>query len=726
MKTFISKRNKYVRKKINKKTSTVRRHVYSRQTRKRKKLRNVRGGENFFGNVSNLIGKTARQIKSAVEVSAFALLDTSNVKRLHFKNQFFIDYMDIDTIRKLYADPKIIIKYDKHINDTTTTSDRLGQNGYLASPEKESIYAPIDDEDNLETVKEDNEFNDFLNYSIFSKDAISFNRLNNAEIIDPRFYDEIIMNGSLAETDKAFFHKKCIAFKNDDLHNAMFEMTYYWKYLLHSMLWDANDKTRYILYFLYSEFTKKILQNKEHVKKLRTSSYFIKFMHFFHELFRKLKTKKIKEELETVDEMEKIKIIEQDTSASLEVNNQSATGSNDGDSTKTQKKNKPLKFNDIITQIRGFFNVPYSIINEESNQSFTEYAKKNKKYTELPPYYTVIDVKHALDTVNQFLQKIIDTKNPKELMDIIYFKNSQIASAYNKVFSAANKKFPIIVKFEEYTGKYTFFKDLFAKDKNYRDSKDYYDEFTCKFIIDEIIKKQDQINKIIKDFAAKKENYESLENSKLLKITGITQTLVNNLTFGIIGDALTVKGGGLNDINERFGYYLEKKKSIIQEKYNKIISNFKSHPFLELLQCALFQSALHTYRNYIIEPMFPENPTEPMHTTLPLKLYKTLGLYSNRMANVVCQSPLNQIIKRWLDIAWYYKMFLKSPHCFKLGFLASMIREQWSLISPPIETPTNDATELNDVSPQKNENTDVNKMTEEELDKMIAEFASDN
>ena len=692
----------------------MRRHVYSRQTRKRKTHRNVRGGKNFFGNVSNFIGKTARQIKSAVEVTAVALIDTSNVKRLHFKNQFFIDYLDIDTIRKLYGDldSKIIIKYDKHINDTTTTSDRLGQNGYLAYIDKnhvvENNYLMVEPT----TVKEDNKFNDFFNYSIFSKDAISFNRLNNAEIIDPRFYSDI-KKSNPATTDLVFFQKHCIAFKNDDLHNAMFEMMYYWKYLLHSMLWDANDKTRYILYFLYSEFTKKILQNGEHVKKLRNSSFFIRMLNYLHDLFRNIATRKTKEELELSNEIEEIV-----NSGTNEPPDEYVDG---GSSEPTQKTIKKLSVNDIITQVRGFFNVPYSIVKQENINSFIDYAKKNKKYTELPPYYTVIDVKYALYTVNKFLQQIIDTskKDPKELMDIIYFKNSQLSTVYNKVVGADKKKYPIIVKFEEYTSKNTFFKDLFGGE-DYRKSTEL-NNLSCNYFIHDILGKQEKINQIIKDFVAKKENYESLENSKLLKVSGMSQYLVNILSFGLIGEPVTVKGGGLNEINQRFGYYLEKKKSIIQEKYNKIISTFNSHPFLDLIKCALFQSALNTYRKYIIEPMFPEYPTEHVDTTLPLKLYKTLGLYSLRMVNMVCQSPINQILKRSLDIAWYYKFFLKSPHCYKLGFLTSMIREQWSFISPPIETPANDTTSTDDTVPASEPESEPAsvpaKKTEEEIAK---------
>jgi hypothetical protein len=84
------------------------------------------------------------------------------------------------------------------------------------------------------------------------------------------------------------------------------------------------------------------------------------------------------------------------------------------------------------------------------------------------------------------------------------------------------------------------------------------------------------------------------------------------------------------------------------------------------------------YLKYIIDPMFSVT-VKSEQQILPLKLYKTLGLYSLRMANVVCQSPLNQIISQTTQS----QGLIKSPHCTQLGFLTSMVREEWSTISPP-------------------------------------------
>jgi hypothetical protein len=782
MKTFSVNTPKKYRKKLRKsrkkrharKTQIVRRTRYgSKKTRRRKRYNN--GGAGFFESLSKTasdLSKTAsaaaskvvRDVKGAIEVTAYGLVDTSNVKRLHFKNQFFIDYMDIKTIQNLYGNQNLIIKY----MNSGDSSDRIGQNGYLASSsssnppinnttQSSSLQTSNSDESseeevqgdknndlaNSETVQEKNKFSEYFKFPVFSKDAVSFNLMNNVEIIDPRCYEKIKKHDKLKDSNKLkYFQSHCIAFRNDRVHNALYEMQYYWKYMLHSMLWDGNDKTKYGVYFLYTEMTKKIINNSELAKKLRSSSYFIKFLNYFHDLFRRSPKKqenatkstnaeqnpvedagndsdntpptaalfeisKLNDFQQVVEQKSAAPLVEQKSAAPLGEQKSAAPlgeqksaaplgEQKSADPLAEQKsadplaeqKSAPSKFNalsanDIITQLRGFFNVPYTIKDNDGKDnidSFIIYAIENKKYTELPPYYTAIDAKYALYTINEFLDRIINhSTEDKTLVNIIYFQNSQLSTAYNKLFPNATEKkyYPVIVKYEEYpANKYDFFKKHFDKSSDYRESTATWTTDSCNKLIAKIIDKQENIKTIMADFLADKQNYQNLEETKLFNFKGLSQMAIN-LFLGAADGNVPLLGGG---VKERMDNYLEKKKSIIREKYIKLSTMYKSNMFLDLVQCALFQCAANTYRKYIIDPMFL-NVVENQQI-LPLKLYKTLGLYSLRMTNVVCQSPLNRVVSFYDPSG-----LVKSPHCIQLGFLTSMIREEWSIISPPLAVP---------------------------------------
>jgi hypothetical protein len=860
----ISRKYKY-RRSIHRKTRNVRHYTRGRKikTSRRKRRHGHKGGETFLDKVKGVVEgvKSAAVgvassapvgvVKSAVKVTALGLLDTSNVKGLHFKNHFFIDYMDIATIRDLYGDDKILIRYNtpgldpKNLNFEiemihTDKLDRLGQNGYLISPGTSTESTTNNPKD---TISYDpfgvKEIHDFWQIRILEKDAISFDRLNNAEMIDPRFYSKIKSNMTTAKEDLKYFLTHCIAFKKDELHCAMYELVYSWRYLLHTMLWDANDKTKHLVRFLYSAFTRKIMQNKAYANQLKDSIMFIQILKIFREFFRRnfSNTKPQENASETVphniaeqkiaeEEFQEIvndtapdiddtitpseddlyDVSDSDEESLYDVSDSDEESLYDVDVSdvvsddpklKGGSNYSPVLDTDIITQLRGFFNIPFNVLNGmDSNEAFIKYANDNKKYTELPPFYTVVDVKYALHTVDSFLQKILDTTDMEILgKEVIYFQNSKLTVAYNYITKSTNhakkktgekmskvvknvtstlsnflnvrqKKTdpttenanpttenaspttenaspttenanpttetkvygPKIAKYMEYptaptrTLKYTFFQNFFNNDADYRKSSESFQPKTIQELIKSILTKQDQINEKIDKFIADKANYKDyLEDAAIFSGVGVSQRIIDYIVYflfetSIDTEFITNGGGGVTDrlskgwtdfkerstkardsfylIKKRFGNYTAKKKSILREKYFKIMSLYKTNPFLDLVKCALFQSATNTYRRYIIDPMFKDNVVANQQQILPLKLYKTLGLFSLRMVQVVCQSPLNRTISRFTPT---YGL-VKTPHCYQLGFLTSMIRSQWYIISPP---PDEESKETSSPLPQK-------------------------
>jgi hypothetical protein len=821
----------------------VRHNTWGRKikTSRRKRRHGHKGGETFLDKVKGVVEgvKSAAVgvassapvgvVKSAVKVTALGLLDTSNVKGLHFKNHFFIDYMDIATIRDLYGDQKILIRYNTPGIDPKSSNfqiemihtdklDRLGQNGYLISPGTASTESTTNTP--KDTILYDpfgvKEIHDYWQIHILEKDAISFDTLNNAEMIDPRFYLDIKNSKTNGNEDLKYFLTHCIAFKNDELHCAMYELVYSWRYLLHTMLWDANDKTKYLVGFLYSAFTRKIMQNKAYANQLKDSIMFIQILKNFREFFRRnfSKTKPSEKETNTSTENQPLnpeetkKFVNHEladiinepepeifeelddvTGKTVATNNipnddiyaydssddalkddnddmftidENDAALKDDNEPNAEKKSGGSNYSkvsetDIITQLRGVFNIPFNVLNGmDSNEAFIKYAKDNKKYTELPPYYTVDDVKYALYTINAFLQKILDTTDMEILgKEVIYFQNSKLTVAYNYITKSTNhakkktgetlsntltsvsnaaKNFtnkitskpntntnptadpnvdpnvekkvygPKIVKYIEYPTTYTFFRDFFSKIPDYRKSSNDFQTKPIKVLINNILDKQDDINTMIDKFIADKANYkEYLEDAAIFSEVGVSQRVIDFFVYFFFGSAIDselINGGGVRDrltdgwqylkdksnkardsfykMKGRFGNFNAKKQSIIREKYFKIMSLYKTNPFLDLVKCALFQSATNTYRRYIIDPMFKDNVVANQQQILPLKLYKTLGLFSLRMVQMVCQSPLNRTISRFTPTFG----LVKTPHCYQLSFLSSMLRSQWYIIAP--------------------------------------------
>lgn len=158
--------------------------------------------------------------------------------------------------------------------------------------------------------------------------------------------------------------------------------------------------------------------------------------------------------------------------------------------------------------------------------------------------------------------------------------------------------------------------------------------------------------------------------------------LLTNAIVENIENAPVVSGGGLTD---RMETYVNKKMSILKEKTSKAYQGVvKKNYFLDCVKVAFLHAARHRLRKYVIGELF-KTPDQMSRTASPLrvedlkntlKIYKTLGLYSVRMANVVCQSPINKIIGQF-DPS---QSLLKTPHCFQLSFLTGMIINSFAKI----------------------------------------------
>ncbi len=721
-----------------------------RRTRKQK-------GSGFLGDT---LTKTMRNLKSAIEVTAVGIIDTSNVKRLHFKNQFFVDYMDVASIRKLYGDETIQIRQ----NDR---QDYIGSLGYLTktsqtpgtpqTPETQEKTQADNEPENKDPVPDDSTI-DKLWKIVNVPNSLSFNRLNQAEIIDPLFYENIMQGND--ENQKNLMKSKCITFTREC--QALFELQYTWKYLLHSLLWDMNDKSRATLRFIYTEMTKQIIQRPEYATFLRKSSTVVYLINFFARI-----GSSFKQSYDSVAEYAKKQIenVRKTPSALYASLFGSAAESTKSEGTTVQPQpptnspspvagqlqptnppspmaeqpqptnppidpsildNSPVSIGQLLTQLRGYYNVPFwEGVDSHFNDNYIKYAIENKKFSELPPFYMLDDIKFVLNTTIKFLEKIASSSsNDDSLNKVVFVHNSMKCSVYNrlpfnKVYSL---EIPTNIEYDKSKGQLFFFSELFEPDS----SKDQpstsprpegeRQSVTDEDIITLLIKiqgYQTDINNKFVDFKANGKQYIRehpflVSKDELDNLAQFALNRVNDATQNL------VLGGGLT---ERMETYVNKKMSILKEKTNKAYQGVvKKNYFLDCVKVAFLHAARHRLRQYVIAPLF-ETPNQMSRTASPLrvedlkntlKMYKTLGLYSVRMANVVCQSPINKIIGQF-DPS---QSLLKTPHCFQLSFLTGMIINSFAkiqannanvkdVIPDPMTKDTGDEKETDDEGKEK-------------------------
>jgi len=670
-----------------------------RRTRKQK-------GSGFLGDT---LTKTMRNLKSAIEVTAVGIIDTSNVKRLHFKNQFFVDYMDVASIRKLYGDETIQIRQ----NDR---QDYIGSLGYLTSPrleeERQSVTktsqipeTPIQNTPETPDVNVENSQNkdltenkdpvpddstiDKLWKMVNVPNSLSFNRLNQAEIIDPLFYENIMQGND--ENQKNLMKSKCITFTREC--QALFELQYTWKYLLHSLLWDMNDKSRATLRFIYKEITKEIIQRPEYATFLRKSSTVVYLINFFARIGSAFKqsydsvAEYAKQQIESVRKTpSKLYALLIGSAAESPVNDNKTTS--EGTTVQPQPTNppspvagqpqptnppidpsildnSPVSIGQLLTQLRGYYNVPFwEGDHSHSNDKYITYAIENKKFSELPPFYMLDDIAFVLNTTIDFLKKIANlSSNDDSFNKVVFVHNSMKCSVYNRL--PFNKVYSLEIPTNIEYDTPSFFSESFESDSS-RDQPS--DKKNIIASLETIQTYQQKINNKFVDFQANGKQYirehpflGSDESDNFAQV--VANTFVDNATN-------VVSGGGLT---ERMETYVNKKMSILKEKTNKAYQGVvKKNYFLDCVKVAFLHAARHRLRKYVIGELF-ETPDQMSRTASPLrvedlkntlKMYKTLGLYSVRMANVVCQSTINKIIGQF-DPS---QSLLKTPHCFLLHF----------------------------------------------------------
>lgn len=752
---------------------------------------------------TSVASNLASSIKSAVEVGVTGLVDTSNVKRLHFKNQFFVEYMDMKTVNALYGRPNNDIDLAFYSeNNNANNNQTIGKLGYLVSksnsanqinqdnkdapavePPTEEDKQPVSSAENGDEKTNDHTTDDLnkdnkpvddpmskylaiVDVSKFvpSSSYVSFNRLNGAEIIDPKFYAKFATewaNDPTKSKEWKAFQRKCVTFKDTEQYKAMYEIQYTWKYMLHSLLWDMNDKAKLALRYLYTEYGKEIAQRSNYAQIMYDSSSVLK-------VFVGMSNTK-----QTV-----LNVASSSATGAYNLANKAATGTynlankaynyvkpsnkymetSTPDSNSTEQMSNPNQGNepsddttapsenpmnvdeakeimqsanipslpsppvqkdvtstDILIQLRGYYNIPFSTkADRHGPDAYKQYAIDHNKYTELPPYYTYRDACFALETVLAFLTKVneTDVNNWNNVIDI---RNSAFAYSKNILVKKGilfnNMYRPEINREEIYVPngtKHSFFQTYFSDKEKYRDSEP---SKSLTELITEITSKplNESITEKMKKFMEDETNLKGMGVPSMFRLANTEQTAINvalQQIANVTTSAATLggrrrtrrrrqrqrrwhgqrqrqgKGGGMfSDITQRIknskdraSDYMSKKYNIAMEKVKKLTH---TNYFLDMIKIAMFHAVCHTYKTYYIAPLFSPKASSPDEMMNTLKMFKTLGLYSMRMANVVCQSPLNRVIRMYEQTG-----IVSTPHCFQLGFLTSLVIDVWTTIQP--------------------------------------------
>jgi hypothetical protein len=109
------------------------------------------------GGIINAVSKTMSNIKNKTKYLANLALDTSNVKKIHLKNQFYLQYMDLLTVKRVYSryvTPTVILgmSVEEFIKSADRVEDRQLKIVKADFLFKYDIYASNDSKTKIEDL----------------------------------------------------------------------------------------------------------------------------------------------------------------------------------------------------------------------------------------------------------------------------------------------------------------------------------------------------------------------------------------------------------------------------------------------------------------------------------------------------------------------------------------------------------------------------------------------